>query len=869
MSGASAQFNLNGSATALGSDCYQLTSGGNFVNGSIWSSNLINLQNGFEIYASVNLGGQDTLGGDGIAFAFQQFSNGVNVSGAGNLGISGTNPSMVVEIDTDSNNAKNDIGLDHMALSRNATLNHASANNILGPVSALTNGGNIEDSLAHDLHIKWDQAAQVFSVWFDCDLRLQYNGNIIQDFFFGDPNVYWGFSASSGANANVQSVCLNYISYIDVMPDVYDCQGASVQVTAPYGDIYEWSPGVSLSDSTIFNPVSTPLSNTNYSVTVTDTCGTSYTRSFTHTVVDSIIMEISGDTVVCANTPVTLPISVSSGQGPFNIQLFDGTNLVNYTIDQNGNDINTGQPVIVSSGNSTRTWSIFTASNGLGCSVSLSGSAVVTVGILNGISLSTTSATCRGVCDGETTIIIPHATSQYTYSWSGGYNGAYRPNMCAGNYIVTISDGGNCSATTQLTISEPNSINVQAIPPSQACIGDVTILTANASGGNGGYTYNWSNGDTTTSITISPGTTTAYTVSVTDSLNCPGTSTTTTINVYDTMFITTSPDPIYCIGDSTVMVVNAVGGDGNYTYSWSDGSNQSNTIAGPDTTTTYYVTVDDGCNTSPLVDSVIVFVDTFRAHTYSIIDPVCENTPVRFMLDFYDPASTYLAYFGDGSAGFIQNQVLLHQYPDTGTYDFTLQITSAVCDSVRTDTAAVIINPSPNARFTSTPDEVTTISSPYASFTGTTLNAVDWEWRINGVRVSNSESFTFDFRDSGSYDVQHVAFNSFGCSDTAYGMIQARFEFPVVYVPNAFTPNGDGLNETFAPIITERLITEYELIIYDRWGHVVFYSTTPNEAWDADGVDGNSSQSIFFWKLQFKDINGAIKKQEGTVTMYK
>src|SRR5690606_36131591 len=85
------------------------------------------------------------------------------------------------------------------------------------------------------------------------------------------------------------------------------------------------------------------------------------------------------------------------------------------------------------------------------------------------------------------------------------------------------------------------------------------------------------------------------------------------------------------------------------------------------------------------------------------------------------------------------------------------------------------------------------------------------------------------FQNPGEYIVKQIKTNAFGCSDTLKKLIVIEDEF-AFFIPNAFTPNGDGLNDTFYPVIYG--VTEYAFYIFDRWGNVVFQSNQIGEAWN-------------------------------------
>ena len=92
---------------------------------------------------------------------------------------------------------------------------------------------------------------------------------------------------------------------------------------------------------------------------------------------------------------------------------------------------------------------------------------------------------------------------------------------------------------------------------------------------------------------------------------------------------------------------------------------------------------------------------------------------------------------------------------------------------------------------------------------------------------------------------------------------------PFVYVPNSFTPNGDGINELFTPVVTGNVM-QYEFIIFDRWGEAIFTSVAPDQPWDGK-LNGTPVQDgVYVWTLFYKSVNDEGVTQErlnGSVTL--
>ncbi|TAK42577.1 MAG: hypothetical protein EPO28_07140 [Saprospiraceae bacterium] len=294
-----AQFHLNGSAQQVTDTCWSLTPAQNFQAGSIWNLDKINLNNSFQVIMQLSFGCQDDFGADGILFGFQPVSTSIGQTGEG-MGFQGVSPSLGIEFDTWQNTNLSDPSFDHVAISKNGVLNHASANNLAGPVAATTSTSNIEDCKFHALRVNWDALTHTLEVWFDCSLRLTYAGDIVNDIFGGDPWVFWGFTAATGGANNVQQVCLSYTTFLDGFEDVVICPGGQFQLKVSGGTTYNWTPAAGLDNPHIPNPIAAPDETTTYIVEVTDACNNPFYDSLTVFIDgDTVFFELGMDTSIC------------------------------------------------------------------------------------------------------------------------------------------------------------------------------------------------------------------------------------------------------------------------------------------------------------------------------------------------------------------------------------------------------------------------------------------------------------------------------------------------------------------------------------------------------------------------------------------
>lgn len=281
-----------GNAYSTGNGCYVITPNLQQQAGAAWYDNPIDLNEDFDIVYNGFFGSNDG-GADGMTFVLKTTSDpviGLPGEGLGYQTLPEAN-SLAVEFDTYQNSGAsiNDPYYDHIALHKNGNTNHISPNSLTSYVQASATSINIEDNTDHEVKIKWRAAEQRLIVIFDCQERINYNADIINTIFGGESIVYFGFTASTGDLTNQQSVCFQYLSFLDSpITDKTICSGGAVtniDGTLPGASDYQWSPATGVSNTSIPNPVFTPTTTTTYTLTITDNCGETTEESFTINVI--------------------------------------------------------------------------------------------------------------------------------------------------------------------------------------------------------------------------------------------------------------------------------------------------------------------------------------------------------------------------------------------------------------------------------------------------------------------------------------------------------------------------------------------------------------------------------------------------------
>ena len=224
-------------------------------------------------------------------------------------------------------------------------------------------------------------------------------------------------------------------------------------------------------------------------------------------------------------------------------------------------------------------------------------------------------------------------------------------------------------------------------------------------------------------------------------------------------------------------------------------------------------------------------------------------TPMQFHWDF-----------GDGQSS--TDSLPDHTYLSPGVYDVKITVsTTSGCVATRSLVREAMVDawPQPVARFTVDPT-ITSLLHPEVTFTDHSIDAVQWDFQVEDMHYS-SAPFLHVFDDAGDFDALLTVTSAQGCTDTT--AVQVLVGDHLFFAPNSFTPNGDDINETWRPEV--RGARMYHLDVFDRWGHVVFSTTDPKQAWDGK----NATTGPYAYKAWLTEWGPLEKEYNGTVTLFR
>ncbi len=224
--------------------------------------------------------------------------------------------------------------------------------------------------------------------------------------------------------------------------------------------------------------------------------------------------------------------------------------------------------------------------------------------------------------------------------------------------------------------------------------------------------------------------------------------------------------------------------------------------------------------------------------------------------------------FGDGT--FSNQNSPVHCF-HAGSFTVSLTATSdSGCVAKQTMASAIIVHPKPQAGFDFTNNNLDELDAA-TGVVSTAVGANGYVYFISdGTTINGQPNFQHNFStdNSQTYSVMQVVTNSFGCKDTTIKTIEVKPGF-TFYIPNAFSPNSDGLNDIFKG--TGIGIKDYTLMIFDRWGNQVFTSNNLEKGWDGtfNGGEEVSLQDVFVWKVVLRDYTNKSHDYAGTVSLIK
>jgi len=467
-------------------------------------------------------------------------------------------------------------------------------------------------------------------------------------------------------------------------------------------------------------------------------------------------------------------------------------------------------------------------------------------------------------------------TTNYDWNFGDGATST-QPNPThsynhSGYYPVTliVRDNGSCNISDTLTKYLLVLANeTDTLAPAYICQGEPVQIGLPPSLN---VDYHWSPATMLSSVTLSnPIATPDHSMLYTLIASTEGCVDTFRQHVYvDTMNIVLSPDTLICAGSSAVLTLSVASSGSVSLIEWSDtpdfstilAQNQSTLLVSPTQQTTYYVRVTAGYCTFvvstvvristvdivPLESKLICFEDGVSLNATIISDSPCmltwtfdDGTTYTGAMPYVSPAvtSSYTleATNAIGCVGTAVGQVVVRE----GTFPQELEAWCEYCEIIQGESTSI-----------------------YATDFGADYS---YQWQPdNQMQGANSSVAVVHPLVETQYVVQVT--DTFGCakSDTVtISVVKLDCDNPNVYIPNAFSPNGDGLNDIL--YIRSRIVKEIQFVVYSRWGQKVFETTDVEQGWDGNFNGKPCQNGVYDYYLKVTCINDQTNELKGNVML--
>ncbi len=531
-----------------------------------------------------------------------------------------------------------------------------------------------------------------------------------------------------------------------------------------------------------------------------------------------------------------------------------------------------------------------------------------------------TFATC-GNNNGAATIIETGGTQPYQYKWSQATNtGRAASNLAPGDYLVYITDNNNCSDSVHFTLVNIGGIQLTIdLIKSVSCFGKKDGFASITAEGNAApFNYQWSPaaGSGTAAKNLAPGT---YTTTVTDQQGCRSAAV-IEIKEPQLLAVVVEATSTTCNKQNGTASVAVSGGTLPYSYLWQQNSAGTAAISGL-SSGQYFVTVTDA-NQCAVVDLALVMASAgVQINSISTTAASCFGVATGTATPAVSGGAAPYAYRWMRGANTWQEPVL--QQALAGEYQLIVTDGDGCADSGKT----IITEPAQIALQVNTTPTTCGLNNGTATANASGGNApysYNWSGGGSGPTMSNISAgnhrltvtdasncmvennlkvqasaplrislghdttacpgseidlspgifSSYTWHDGshgpvyravsqGKYSVSVI--DGFGC--TASAAVNVNFNCVDLVFPNAFTPNGDRVNDQFGPLGTLGEVKNYNLKIFNRWGQVVFATSNPYQKWDGRQNAADYGNGAYIWMAEYS-FNGQPRRvQKGTILL--
>ena len=482
------------------------------------------------------------------------------------------------------------------------------------------------------------------------------------------------------------------------------------------------------------------------------------------------------------------------------------------------------------------------------------------------VSATTTPIVCYGDNDASIRLTVSGGVAPYTVLWSNLAIGLVQDNLSAGDYVATITDANNCIKTITVNIPEAPLFKMDPTVTQISCFGarDGSIKL-NLVGGIPIVKLVWSDNSLagTTRNNLGPGT---YTATIIDGTPCQITKTFVLIEPQALVLAANTTNALNC-DDANSGAINLLvsGGTPPFSYVWSNGAVTEDLNAIP--AGNYLVTVTDARKCSASGSYSVIRPAAIAVKVETATDFNCETKVVKqsFVAKTSGGVPPYQFEWSSGSVSGPNNEIM-------STSQNGLVVLNAIdsrnCSTTYTFDVAIPQLGTPS--FTTASIGYSTygiysIEDPIQFTNTATGDYTAITWDFGDATFSTEENPTHIYKKEGIYIVSQTVTYPFGCVYVRQITLEVEKGYRLI-PPTGFTPNNDGINDYFAPVLLG--LNEIHFDVYDTWGSLIYSESGENiRGWDGKINNKEGENGNYYFTITAKTFYGKIIKDKGALVL--
>ena len=465
-------------------------------------------------------------------------------------------------------------------------------------------------------------------------------------------------------------------------------------------------------------------------------------------------------------------------------------------------------------------------------------------------------------CTGSATVLASGGTPPYSYHWNDGQlqTTSTAVGLCAGVYCVTVNDATSNTSTTCVTVTSYQPI-INATGNDEHCNMHDGNATVTNSVGSGNYSYSWNTSPVQTTQSISGLSSGTYIVTFTDN-TCVAKDTVVIGVIGGPQILINNIIPDTCNKSVGSVSASVNSGVSPYVYSWNTTPAQNilniqNVHGG-----TYNLSVTDA-NNCVIVANVTIPNIPGPQLLFSTEDEHCGLGNGSVTVNAFGGTGIYTYSWSTSPQEFTNQIINLH----SGSY--TVTVDDGICEISQT----VFVNniTDVTALFSVSPSVLNIMGSNTAYFLDESVGATNWQWNFGDGSSSLLQNNSHIYQNVGNYIVTLIITDDRGCTDTIQKEIIVN-DIDAVYFPNSFTPNNDGLNDTYGPVGYNIEMGDFVMYIYNRWGEEVYKTRDFTKRWNGTINNTGKHKDIVpgiyvYYAVITEKVFGQSREYKGIITI--